>query len=65
MSRERGPKAPPLFGPERSKLRAAMRTEYEAGLTIVEVAAKFARSYGTTHKLLHEAGTAIRLRGRR
>jgi transposase len=52
------------MGPERANLRAEMRHAYEVDkLTIKQVAAKFGRSYGTTNKLLHEAGTNVRERG--
>ncbi len=57
-------RAPIIAGPERVKLREAMRKAYEdEGLTIVQVASRFSRSYGTTHVLLTEAKTAIRPRG--
>lgn len=57
-------RAPIVMGAERANLRAEMRQAYEVdGLTIKQVAAKFGRSYGTTNKLLHEAGTDVRSRG--
>jgi hypothetical protein len=56
-------RAPIVFGTARVDLRHRMRLEYETGLTIHQVAAQFGRSYGTTHKLLTEAGTQMRGRG--
>lgn len=56
-------RAPILSGEERIRIRQAMRDAYERGRTIPQVAAEFGRSYGTTHVLLHEAGTDIRPRG--
>jgi Helix-turn-helix domain len=57
-------RAPILFGGERIRVRQEMRHAYEqGGLTVHQVAARFERSYGTTHKLLTEAGTVMRGRG--
>jgi DNA-directed RNA polymerase specialized sigma24 family protein len=56
-------RAPIIAGAARSKLRQEMRAAYEDGLTIHQVAARFGRSYGTTHKLLTEAQTPMRPRG--
>ena len=59
-------RALPLMGPERAELRGRMRQAYEEEhLTIPQVAARFGRSYGTTHKLLTEAGTKMRPQGGR
>lgn len=55
-------KAPKLIGTERARLKHEMRRAYEGGLTIMEVAEKFGRSYGNTHMLLHESGVTIRPR---
>lgn len=41
-----------------------MRKAYEIEqLTVKQIAARYGRSYGTTHKLLQEADTAMRSRG--
>lgn len=57
-------RAPVLHGAERLTLRQDMRRAYEdEGLTVHAVAARFGRSYGTTHKLLTEANTVMRGRG--
>ena len=59
-------RAPIVSGAERAELRAEMRRAYEEeGLTVAEVASRFGRSYGTTHKLLTEAMTTIRPQGGR
>jgi transposase len=57
-------RAPIISGVARANLRAEMQQAYEVdGLTIEQVAERFGRSYGTTHKLLTEANTEIRPRG--
>jgi transposase len=57
-------RAPILRDAERIQVRQAMREAYEQhGRTVHQVAAQFGRSYGTTHKLLTEAGTTMRGRG--
>lgn len=56
-------KAPALKGEARWAVRKEMRTAYEDGLTVAQVAARFGRSYGNTHQLLMEAGTAMRAQG--
>lgn len=56
-------RAPNLRGEARIELRQRMRQAYEAGATVVQVAERFGRSYGTTHKLLTEAGTRMRRQG--
>lgn len=57
-------RAPILHGADRIRVRQEMRHAYEQDrLTVHQVAARFGRSYGTTHKLLSEAGTVMRGRG--
>lgn len=57
-------RAPIVMGAARANLRAEMRQAYEVdNLTVKQVAEKFGRSYGTTNKMLHEAGTDMRERG--
>lgn len=51
---------PKLAGAERQRVAAAMRKDYEFGLTLRQVAVKYGRSIGGTRGLLLEAGTALR-----
>jgi len=53
-------KLPKLAGAERKRIATAMRKDYEYGLTLRQVAAKYGRSIGGTRGLLLEAGTAFR-----
>jgi hypothetical protein len=51
---------PKLEGAERQRITKAMRKDYEHGLTLRQVAAKYGRSIGGTRALLLEAGTVMR-----
>ena len=51
-----------LRGPQREATASGLRAEYEAGFTLMEVAAKFELSYGTTRTLILEAGGRMRSR---
>jgi hypothetical protein len=55
----------PLKGAERAETQARVRTAYEAGATVREVAQEIGRSYSATYKLLVEAGAAFRSPSRR
>jgi hypothetical protein len=54
---------PKLAGAERQRTAAAMRQDYEYGLTLRQVATKYRRSIGGTRTLLLEAGTVFRPQG--
>jgi hypothetical protein len=53
-------RAPALTGQDRAAAAQDCRDYYEAGNSIRGVAQRFGRSYGTTYKLLAEAGTTFR-----
>jgi hypothetical protein len=52
-----------LTDDERARLAATMRTEYEAGAGIRQLADKHGHSYAWTRKMLTDAGTTLRARG--
>ncbi|WP_443077650.1 helix-turn-helix domain-containing protein [Streptomyces sp. NBC_01450] len=45
---------------ERQKLAQSLRTKYEAGATVPELAQECRYSVGTVYRLLHQAGTPMR-----
>jgi predicted transcriptional regulator len=52
-----------ITGPDRTKLAADVRKQYEKGKSIRELADKHQRSYGFIHRLLSENDVALRGRG--
>ncbi|MEU1596656.1 helix-turn-helix domain-containing protein [Streptomyces sp. NPDC005708] len=52
-----------LPGPERDKVAAGLKAEYEAGTSVRRIAEATGRSYGAVHRLLAEAGVQFRPRG--
>jgi predicted transcriptional regulator len=52
-----------VMGDERSSLTSRLRTEYEAGASIRELAESTGRSYGFVHRILSESGVTLRGRG--
>lgn len=54
-----------LRGTARTVYGGALRARYEDGDTIRDLKAATGRSYGYLHRLLREAGTTLRPRGRR
>lgn len=52
-----------LVGPERNDLAETLKTKYESGRTVRQLAEAHAFSYGKTHTLLREAKTTFRTRG--
>lgn len=54
------PRAPYLKGDARLKLAASLKTRYEAGATVRQLAAETGRSYGSVAELLRLAGTEMR-----
>ena len=47
----------------RDQLLTELRTAYERGASIRNLAASTGRSYGSVHSLLRESGTTMRSRG--
>ncbi|MFC1405688.1 MULTISPECIES: helix-turn-helix domain-containing protein [Streptacidiphilus] len=56
-------KATRITGVARVKLRGQLKTAYEDGASIRQLAAGIQKSYGSTHSLLAEAGVDFRNRG--
>jgi len=52
-----------VLGDERSSLTTRLRTEYEGGASIRELAESTGRSYGFVHRILSESGVTLRGRG--
>ncbi|WP_436848009.1 helix-turn-helix domain-containing protein [Streptomyces coeruleorubidus] len=52
-----------IKGPARHKVRADLKKAYDKGASIRTLARGCGRSYGFVHRLLTEAGTAMRSRG--
>ncbi len=52
-----------ISGPPRDKLAADMKSQYESGQSIRELAASTGRSYGFVHRMLTESGVTLRGRG--
>jgi helix-turn-helix protein len=62
MSRKK-PARKLLPGPERDKVAAELKAQYEAGTSIRAIAKATGRSYGGVHQLLAGAGVQFRSRG--
>jgi len=52
-----------VSGAARDSLTSDLRTQYESGASIRELAAETGRSYGFVHRLLVESGVTLRGRG--
>lgn len=52
-----------ISGADRTGLSGHLREDYETGLSVRALAGRYNRSYGSTYKLLQEAGTPMRGRG--
>lgn len=52
-----------VTGEDRSKLAADLKSRYDAGESIRSLALSTGRSYGFIHRVLTEAGVALRGRG--
>jgi Helix-turn-helix domain len=52
-----------VTGEDRSKLATDLRKRYDAGESIRSLATATGRSYGFIHRILTEAGVALRGRG--
>jgi predicted transcriptional regulator len=52
-----------VTGTARDELSADLRTKYEGGKSIRELAEETGRSYGFVHRVLSESGTTLRGRG--
>ncbi|GAA2439655.1 helix-turn-helix domain-containing protein [Streptomyces glaucus] len=50
-------------GEQRQQLAQLLKTKYDAGASIRELAAETGRSYGSINRLLHEIGVTFRGRG--
>ncbi|MFJ2061091.1 helix-turn-helix domain-containing protein [Streptomyces sp. NPDC087908] len=53
-----------LIGSARIELAATLRSQYESGLSVRDISTATGRSYGAVHRLLRDAGTTFRERGR-
>ncbi|MGW0538206.1 helix-turn-helix domain-containing protein [Streptomyces sp. NPDC003032] len=62
MSRKK-PARKLMPGPERDKVAADLKVQYEAGVSIRALAGATGRSYGGVHGLLVDAGVEFRSRG--
>ena len=52
-----------VTGEDRSRLATDLRSRYDAGESIRSLATSTGRSYGFIHRILTEAGVALRGRG--
>jgi len=52
-----------VTGPERDELSTDLRSKYERGSSIRELAQSTGRSYGFVHRMLSESGVDLRGRG--
>jgi hypothetical protein len=52
-----------ITGGDRNKLAADLKRKYSSGRSIRELASETGRSYGFVHRMLSEAGVALRGRG--
>jgi hypothetical protein len=52
-----------ITGGDRNKLAADLKRKYTSGRSIRELASETGRSYGFVHRMLSEAGVALRGRG--
>lgn len=57
------PKGRRITGQARESLTADLRTQYEKGASIRDLATQTGRSYGFVHRLLVESEVALRGRG--
>lgn len=57
------PKHVRITAGERERLASTLRTQYEKGVSLRELAEQTGRSYGFVHRLLTEDGVALRGRG--
>lgn len=64
MSPKKNPnKGKRVLGTDRERMAAQLAEGYNAGMSIRELATEHQRSYGFIHRVLLEAGTALRGRG--
>ncbi|MBT2369382.1 transcriptional regulator [Streptomyces sp. ISL-10] len=52
-----------MAGPDRDKVAADLKAQYESGASIRSIAEATSRSYGGVHRLLADAGVRFRSRG--
>jgi hypothetical protein len=52
-----------ITGGDRNKLAADLKRRYASGASIRDLASETGRSYGFVHRMLSEAGVALRGRG--
>jgi hypothetical protein len=52
-----------ITGGERTRLASDLKRRYTSGASIRELAGQTGRSYGFVHRMLSEAGVALRGRG--
>jgi predicted transcriptional regulator len=52
-----------ITGEQRAEVGRELKTAYEAGASIRELAEDIGRSYGFVHRLLEETGVEMRARG--
>ena len=52
-----------ITGGDRNKLAADLKRRYTGGASIRDLASETGRSYGFVHRMLSEAGVALRGRG--
>ena len=52
-----------ITGGDRAKLAGDLKSRYESGASIRELAAETGRSYGFVHRILAESGVTLRGRG--
>jgi predicted transcriptional regulator len=52
-----------ITGPDRTKLAAELKKQYDKGKSIRELADTHGRSYGFVHRVLSESGVTLRGRG--
>ncbi len=52
-----------ITGGDRNKLAADLKRRYTSGASIRDLASETGRSYGFVHRMLSEAGVALRGRG--
>ena len=57
------PRSGRLTGKDRTGLARQLRSGYEKGASIRDLAASSGRSYGFVHRLLVESGASLRARG--
>ena len=52
-----------IAGADRDQLTSELRTKYESGTAIRDLAESIGRSYGFVHRVLAESGVTLRTRG--